>query len=103
MPNPKISLNLSALEIVRKLAGDSEKYGVIVEKSFSGATFIAGAIGFELIGGKRVELYGEDNFIYCLIYTCEEFLEMLGIVIFNYALITYITEHIKGLKIAIKI
>ena len=69
----------------------------------SGATFIAGAIGFELIGGKRVELYGEDNFIYCLIYTCEEFLEMLGIVIFNYALITYITEHIKGLKIAIKI
>ncbi len=38
----------------------------------SGAVFASGAIGFEMLGGRQVELHGEDNIIYCLFYTCEE-------------------------------
>ena len=44
MPNPKISLNLSALALVNELASDAEKYGVIVDKSSSGATIIDAGI-----------------------------------------------------------
>lgn len=44
MPNPEISLNLSALALVHKLASNSEKYGVIVDKSSSGATIIDAGI-----------------------------------------------------------
>jgi len=67
----------------------------------SGVTFISGALGFEMIGGSHADLYGMDNLLYSLIYTCEEFLEMLGIVIFIYTLLKYIVSEFKVLTIAI--
>jgi len=67
----------------------------------SGATFVAGAIGFELLGGRQFELYGKNNLIYSFLYTCEEFLEMLGIVIFIYTLLSYIASQFKFLTITI--
>ena len=41
----------------------------------SGFTFIAGAIGFEMLGGRQDELYGNRNILYSFYYTCEESLE----------------------------
>ena len=67
----------------------------------SGVTFVTGAIGFELLGGRQVDLYGRNNLVYSLLYTCEEFLEMLGIVIFIYALLMYIVIQFKSLAITI--
>lgn len=67
----------------------------------SGAIFVLGAIGFEMLGGRHDELYGGSDAIYAMLYTCEEFLEMLGVVIFIYALLTYITTQFNGLKITI--
>ncbi len=67
----------------------------------SGATFVAGAIGFELLGGRHHDLYGTNNLIYSLLYTCEEFLEMLGIVIFIYTLLLYIASQFKYFTITI--
>ena len=67
----------------------------------SGATFVSGAIGFELFGGRHFELHGRDNLIYSSLYTCEEFLEMLGIVIFIYALLLYIVIQFKSLTIIV--
>jgi len=69
----------------------------------AGAVFLTGAVGFELIGGRVEELYGipneniygRDNALYKILYTCEEFLEMLGIIIFIYALTSYKTFTIK--------
>ena len=68
----------------------------------SGTTFVLGAIGFELIGGRYYELYGSNSIIYSLITTCEELLEMLGIAIFIYTLLTYIVSEFKFLKINIE-
>lgn len=67
----------------------------------SGVTYVSGAIGLEMIGGLQADSYGNNNLIYLLIVTCEEFLEMLGTVIFIYALLLYITEQFEELTIII--
>lgn len=67
----------------------------------SGTTYVAGALGFELLGGWQNVLYGSNNITYSILYTCEEFLEMLGIVIFIYALLVYITKQFKTLKVSL--
>ncbi len=66
----------------------------------SGTTYVTGALGFELLGGWQNVLYGSNNLTYSILYTCEEFLEMLGIVIFIYALLVYITQQFKPLTIS---
>lgn len=66
----------------------------------SGLIFITGAIVFEAVSGYFDELYGVSNFWYCFFYTIEELLEMLGIALFIYALLEYISET-KYLKIKI--
>jgi hypothetical protein len=65
-------------------------------------TFVSGAIGFESIGGLMHEFYGNNTLIYSLLYTCEEFLEMLGVAIFIYALLIYIVLQFGEVSIAIK-
>ena len=56
MSKPQFSLNLSALSLINKLCNASEKYGVLVEKTSSGATLIDAGIqargGF--LAGKLV-------------------------------------------------
>ena len=61
----------------------------------SGAIYVGGAIGIEMIGGYHSEAYGEDTPLYSLITTIEESMEMLGIVLFIYALLSYITSYLK--------
>jgi hypothetical protein len=67
----------------------------------SGTIFVGSAIGFELLGGRYLELHGSNNLMYSLLYTCEEFLEMLGIVIFIYSLLSYIVSQFKSLTIRV--
>ncbi|NJR73904.1 MAG: hypothetical protein HC773_10060 [Scytonema sp. CRU_2_7] len=57
----------------------------------AGTVFVSGAIGTELVSGYYVELHGAGDMIYVMIATIEEFLEMVGIAIFTYALLSYIT------------
>lgn len=69
----------------------------------AGIVYILGAIGVELIGGRYYELYGDDNITYTIIIiTIEELLEMAGIVVFIYALSSYIDTELKGLRLGIK-
>lgn len=68
----------------------------------SGTTFISGAIGFEMLGGRHVELYGRDNILHSFFYTCEELLEMLGVAIFIYTLLTHIIYEFEALTVTIK-
>ncbi len=68
----------------------------------SGSLFVSGAIGFELLGGRYSELYGRDNLVYSVFYTCEELLEMLGIAAFIYTLLSYITSQFTFLTLTIK-
>ena len=65
----------------------------------SGAIYVLGAIGFEMIGGRQYELHGRGIIVISL-GTVEEFLEILGISIFIYSLILYIS--LKDATITIK-
>lgn len=67
----------------------------------SGAIFVSGAIGFEMLGGRQDALYGENNVLYSVISTCEELLEMLGIAMFIYTLLKYIVNEFGLLRINI--
>ncbi|MEL6438888.1 MAG: hypothetical protein AAFQ80_06495 [Cyanobacteria bacterium J06621_8] len=67
----------------------------------SGATFVLGAIGFELLGGRQAQVFGEDTILYSVYYTCEEFLEMLGIATFIYALLTYVANQAEAVTIVV--
>jgi hypothetical protein len=64
---------------------------------FAGILFVGGALGFELIGGKWTELYGQENVAYALITTCEQSLQMVGILVFIYALMSYIASELSDL------
>lgn len=60
---------------------------------FAGTVFIAGAVGVELMGDQYMFLYNEADIYYGLLYTLEELLEMLGIVLFVRALVSYISNY----------
>ncbi len=55
----------------------------------SGAIYISGALGSEMLGARHKELFGSDNVAYAMYYTVEETLEMLGIALFIHALLKY--------------
>ncbi len=55
----------------------------------AGALFVGGAIGLEMVGGYYQSYYGRYNLTYSITTNVEEFLEMLGIVVFIYALMSY--------------
>ncbi|RLB91315.1 MAG: peptidase M48 Ste24p [Deltaproteobacteria bacterium] len=65
----------------------------------SGVIFIAGALGFEVFSAKEAYLHGYNSIKYCILYTCEEFCEMSGIVLFLYALLLYLKEEINYLSL----
>ena len=67
----------------------------------SGAIYVSGAIGFESLGGVMAELHGEHNITFGVLYTCEEFCEMLGVVVFIYALLSYLYTEMGYLPIII--
>ena len=53
----------------------------------AGATYVGGAVGVELLGGLYASQYDVATFAYALITTVEEGLEMIGIVLFLYAIL----------------
>lgn len=59
----------------------------------SGGIFVGGALGIELFGSARYEKYGPQDLVYSMMYSAEEFLEMLGIVLFIYTLKGYIADQ----------
>jgi len=69
----------------------------------SGSIFVSGAIGVEMLTAWHVELYDSyRSFEYAIFYTCEEFLEMLGIVVFIYTLLSYINIQFKSFELVAK-
>ena len=55
----------------------------------AGALFVGGAIGLEMFAGYYQSYYGSYNIPFSMIVIAEEFLEMLGIVVFIHALMSY--------------
>ncbi|AFZ01875.1 hypothetical protein [Calothrix sp. PCC 6303] len=74
-------------------------------KSFviAGTTYIAGTIGCELIGGYISDVYTEQSIFYVFAFSLEEFLEMLGVTIFIYGLLSHISSFSNDSILTIKI
>ncbi|OQY50149.1 MAG: hypothetical protein B6230_06850, partial [Desulfobacteraceae bacterium 4572_89] len=61
----------------------------------SGVVFLLGAVGFEMLGAREAQLHSYESIRYAVFYTVEEFLEMTGIVIFIYGLLTLLQARIE--------
>lgn len=60
--------------------------------------YIGGSIGFELIGGYYAELHGLKNLAYNMLTSTEESLEMAGIILFIWGLLTYLANKYKDVQ-----
>ena len=65
----------------------------------AGVIYVGGALGIELVGGAYAYAQGITDLAYSIIVTIEEALEMIGILVFIYALLDYIETYIKSLLI----
>jgi hypothetical protein len=63
--------------------------------------YIVGVIGIELLGGRIDEQIGRHNPTYVVYSTIEEVLEMGGLVVFIYALMSYISTEFEDLRFRI--
>ena len=67
----------------------------------AGTIYVGGAIGLELLGNYHFDLYGENDVKYLVFSSIEEVLEMTGIVVFIYALMSYISTELEGVQLRI--
>ena len=77
--------------------------GIYYLKFLIAATlFLGGAVGLEMVGGKWVELHGQNNWVYYLETHVEETMEMTGILVFIRALLIYMQENHQSLGLRIQ-
>lgn len=69
---------------------------------FSGAVYVLGAIGFEMLGSVIIPPGGSDSIAYAGIVTCEESLEMLGVIIFIRYLLQHVQQEFKTTMVYVK-
>lgn len=69
----------------------------------SGFIYISGAVGFELLGSSYYEMSNVHDTSYFLISTVEELLEMIGVAIFIYALLSYIQRELSQWELSVKV
>ena len=59
----------------------------------SAIIFFTGAVGFDMLGGREAELHSYYTLTYIVLFTIEEFLEMIGVVLLIYTLLDYIEQQ----------
>lgn len=64
-------------------------------------TYLAGAIGMEMVSGYLWESSGENSPIVVTLVTIEEFLEMCGAIVFAYALLRYLGMNLGKVSFAV--
>jgi hypothetical protein len=65
-----------------------------VRFALAAAIYASGALGVEAISGWHAVIRGIHNFEHAMIYTVEEALEMLGIMLFIHVLLLYLGEYV---------
>ena len=65
--------------------------------------FLGGAIGVDMLQGREAYLnIGSDKTIlYCVLYSVEEFLEMIGVAVFIYALLKNLADESPVIRITL--
>ncbi|HEY9740431.1 MAG TPA: hypothetical protein V6C90_08060 [Coleofasciculaceae cyanobacterium] len=89
---------LSFLPFIRHLPAKTRRLFLI-----SGALFVSGALGMEMVSGYHHYLYGKENIVDAMLTTFEEFLEMLSIVVFIYTLLSYMSSYMKDVDLRVRI
>jgi hypothetical protein len=69
----------------------------------AGLIYLSGTIVMEIVGGHYVTVWGHDSMRYALCTAAEEFLEMMGIVVFIYALLKYLTWRGREVLLALDV
>ena len=69
----------------------------------AGVIFLTGALGIEMLGAREAHLHGTETVVYCLLYSLEEMLEMLGIILFIYALLSHLAQETGRLSIVLQL
>lgn len=64
----------------------------------AGAVYVGGALGMEMLQGHHYSLYGPD-LGYALIWTVGEILEMTGVMVYFYALASYLISLLKQVHV----
>ena len=69
----------------------------------SALLFLGGAIGVDMLQGREAYLnIGSDKTIlYCVLYSLEEFLEMIGVAVFIYALLKNLADESSVIRITL--
>ena len=67
----------------------------------SGAIFVGGAIGMELVAGVIIENHGVESLAHTASQTVEEGMEMYGVVLFLYALADYLRRTHNPLRMTL--
>lgn len=65
----------------------------------SAVMYLGGAVGLELFEGLIAEKSGMGNLIYIILVTIEESLEMVGVIVFIWALLGYISDNYKDVEV----
>ncbi len=77
----------------------------------AGAIFVAGALGMEMLSARLISFYGYENLesipfsariVISMQTAVEELLEMLGVVVFIYALLSYISSYVKEVSVQVR-
>ena len=69
----------------------------------SGNVFIGGAMGVEMFSASVYETKGEGHSVlYHVLYSIEEFMEMLGVALLIFFVLDYLETHTKGLSVSWK-
>lgn len=92
-----LMIGLSYLSFLRNLPPDTRRLFVT-----AGVIYIGGVIGMEMVEGYYDTQYGTQNMGYALIVMVEELLEMLGILVFLYALMSHLRLYAGGLEVRFK-
>jgi sulfur relay (sulfurtransferase) DsrF/TusC family protein len=69
----------------------------------AGVIFLTGAVGIEMLSAREVYRHSSYTITYGVLYTFEELFEMLGIVLFIYALLSYMVRETGRLSIIVEL
>jgi len=65
--------------------------------------FLTGALGTEMFGAREADLHAYYTVTYCVLYSLEEMLEMLGIILFIYALLLHLAKETGRLSVVLEL
>jgi hypothetical protein len=64
--------------------------------------YVGGALLMEMVGSAYSKVYGQQNLVYALLATLEEVMEMLGVVVFIYGLLSYMESCHEEIQLHFK-